>query len=108
MTLKSERLRQRMADLQAELQEAEKVENRRARERAQRTLARAARRSGLLAALSQREGVHAAVLEREFGRLADRIDDSGFSPDAASTDRPGTSRSDGEVDEMAWNGGESE
>jgi len=108
MTLKTERLRQRMAALQTELQEAEKVEKRLARERAQRALARAARRSGLLAALSQRKGVHEEVLEREFGRLADQFDGSGFSPDTASTNRPVTSRSDGEADEMAWNGEESE
>lgn len=108
MTLKSERLRQRMAALQTELQEAEKVEKRRARERAQRALARAARRSGLIAALSQREGAHAAVLEREFARIAAQIDEPEAPSDAAPGDREWHARTESASDGKGWHGDQGE
>ncbi len=84
MTKKSERLRQRLADLQTELKETEKDEKRREREHAQRVLVHTARRAGLLTALAQSEGEQATLLEREFMRIAGRIDDRDSSADTAS------------------------
>lgn len=73
MTSKSERIREQVTALRAQLAETEKAEKRRAQERAEKALSAAAKKSGLAAELRAREIVSSELLEREFAAIADRL-----------------------------------
>ncbi|MGH8225514.1 MAG: hypothetical protein ACRER1_05115 [Gammaproteobacteria bacterium] len=106
MTEKSERLRARLSTLQAQLAKEEAEEKRKARVRTQRTLTRAAHRSGLLAVLSQRKGAEPALLEQEFARLTSRLDRSNSALSAAAASASSAAKAGDKFGEMRRQEGE--
>lgn len=108
MPKKSEHLRRRLKELKDELRETEKNEARRAREHALRLVTRSARRSGLLAAVSQRESAPETLLEREFTRLAARLEDFDSPTGGTSHNTQPSVQLENQSRESSWHGGNSE